>query len=131
MNPASKDICDILESDSALGLVFATNLFIGREPATPDNCVIVFDIPGESPLLNLDGSGDYYYPGVQVRVRDNDYLTGWDLIHNILVLLHGIHNEVWNGTTYELIEAVDDPFLLDWDENNRARFIVDFKIQRK
>ena len=131
MNPASKDICSILESDSALGLTFATDLFVGKEPATPDNCVSIFDIPGDAPLLTLDGGKNYYFPSVQIRVRNIDYLTGWDLIHNIQTLLHGIHNEIWNSTTYVLIRAVDNPFLLNWDENDRARFVVTFRGHRK
>ena len=53
------------------------------------------------------------------------------LIHNIENILHGIHSEVWNGTEYLLIEATNNPFLLDWDDNNRARFVVDFNIYRK
>lgn len=131
MQSSSKDVCDILENNSALGLAFKTNLFIGREPATPNDCVTIFDIPGEAPLLTLDGGVEYYRPGVQVRVRDNDYTVGWELIHDIQTLLHGIHGETWNGTSYMLIQAINNPFLLDWDESNRARFVVDFRIQRK
>jgi len=106
-------------------------LFVGREPATPDNCVVVFDIPGSSPLLTLERGEAYYYPGVQVRVRNINYLTGWALIHDIQALLHGVHGEIWNSTTYDLIKAMNNPFLLDWDENDRARFICDFNISRK
>ena len=106
MNSASKDICSILTNNSLLGLTFATNLFIGREPATPDNCVIVFDIPGEGPLLTLDKAEGYYYSACQIRVRNNDYQTGWALIQAIQVLLHGIYGEVWNGATYLLIKAI-------------------------
>jgi len=131
MNPASRDICSILEGQSSLGLTFASNLFVGKEPAQPDNCVTVFDIPGMEPSLMIDGSSGNLFPSVQVRVRNNSYKDGWDLIHNIENILHGIHSEVWNGTEYLLIEATNNPFLLDWDDNNRARFVVDFNIYRK
>ena len=133
MNPTSVDICSLLEADSSLGLTFATNLFIGKEPASPDDCVIVFDIPGDAPLLTLTGKdgGNYYRPSVQVRVRNNDYLTGWDLIHSIQECLHGVCEYTEDGTKYLLIKGVDEPVLLDWDENDRARFIATFSVHRR
>ena len=133
MNPASKDIASLLEADSGLGLTFITDLFVGKEPATPDDCVTIFDIPGDSPLLTLGGKGgiDYYRPSVQIRVRNNSYLEGWELTHDIRAFLHGMHGEVVEGTDYLLIKSVDEPFLLDWDENDRARFIATFSIQRR
>jgi len=133
VNPASKDICSLLEADSSLGLTFATNLFVGKEPASPDNCVTVFDIPGDAPLLTLTGKGGiaYYQPSVQVRVRNNSYLTGWELIHDIQEYLHGINGESEGGTEYLLIKGVDEPALLDRDENDRARFVATFSVHRR
>jgi hypothetical protein len=133
MNSAGKDICSLLDSDSSLGLTFATDLFLGREPATPDNCVTVFDIPGDAPQITLQGKSgiEYYNPSVQVRVRDIDYMTGWELLFDIQAFLHGINGQTEASTYYSLIRAVDAPTLLDWDENNRARFICTFTIQRR
>ena len=133
MNPASVDICTLLEADSGLGLTFATNLFVGKEPASPDNCVTVFDIPGDAPLLTLagKGGGDYYRPSIQVRVRNNDYLVGWELLHDIQEYLHGINGIVEGGTEYLLIKGVDAPAILDWDENDRVRFTATFSVHRK
>jgi len=133
MNPTSKDVCSLLEADSSLGLVIATNLFVGKEPASPDDCVTVFDIPGDSPSLTLTGKGGgvYYQPSIQIRVRNNNYVTGWELMHDIREFLHGMNNITEDGTEYLLIRSVDEPALLDWDENNRARFITTFSIQRR
>ena len=133
MNPSSIDISALLEADSNFELTFAVNLFVGKEPAFPDNCVTIFDIPGDAPVLTLTGKGggDYYRPSVQVRVRNNDYLTGWGLIHDIQKYLHGINGVIEDSTEYLLIQSVDSPFLLDWDENDRVRFIATFSIYRK
>ena len=133
MNPASQDICALLAADSSLGLTFATDLFVGKEPATPDNCATVFDIPGEAPLLTLKGKGgiDYYQPFIQIRVRNNNYLDGWGLLHDIQAFLHGVNGQTQGGTKYLLIRGVDAPALLDWDENDRARWIATFAIQRR
>jgi len=131
MNPCSVDIKDMLESESSLGLTFASNLFIGREPTSPDNCVTIFDTPGGAPQQTYVQGEDYYYPSVQIRVRNNDYLTGWDLINDIKMLLHNKSQETWNGTLYSAIACSIEPALLDWDENGRARFVTTFDIQRK
>jgi hypothetical protein len=133
VNPASKDICTLLEAESEFGLAFGANLFAGKEPALPHNCVTIFDISGYAPLMTLEGKGgiQYYQPSVQVRVRDNNYLNGWGLIHAVQDFLHGINGKIEGGSEYMLIRAVDEPMLLDWDENHRARFITTFSVYRK
>ena len=131
MNSTSEDIKDMLEAEASLGLTHLTNLFIGREPPTPDNCVTIFDTPGRPPMtaLNKD-DGNYYYPSIQIRIRNNNYATGWALINAIKVLLHGSGPEIWNSTTYTVIICAQEPFLLGWDENDRTWFIANFDIQR-
>lgn len=132
MNPASVDIKDILEDESALGLVFKTNLFIGREPEKPDFSVTIYDTPGGPPDLTLGGQDDpgYYYPAVHIRVRATDYLTGWTVIDRIKMLLHGRGNETINNTRYTSIACSAEPHFHDWDGNNRCRFLIGFNIQR-
>lgn len=134
MNAPSVDIVSMLEAESALALTFGTDLFIGLEPSAKgasDNCVTVFDTPGGPPQLTLAGDENYYYPSVQIRVRNNDYLTGWNLLYDIMVALHGRAQETCGTTLYSVIQAAGDPAFLDWDANNRARFICNFNIQRR
>ena len=133
MKAPSQDICEMLEGESALGLTFATDLFAGKEYSSPDNCVTVFDTPGRAPQLTSRGStdGGYYYPSVQVRVRNNNYVTGWDLINEIKEALHAKYGVTYNGSKYDAIICTVEPFLLDWDENDRARFVSTFSIRRK
>ena len=133
MNPTSIDINDMLVNESSLGLTFGTNLFIGKEPATPETCATIFDTPGRPPLLTLEGkeTTQYYYPSIQIRVRSNSYITGWNLIHDIKVYLHGIAGEAWNGTHYDVVKCIGEPSFLDWDRNDRVRFVSTYQIQRK
>jgi len=134
MNPTSFDIKDILESESSLGLIYATNLFIGKEPATPKNTVTIFDTPGFPDELLLTGSekgGSYQYPAVQIRVRSTKYIDGYNLIENIKSVLHGRANETWGGSLYSVIKCSSGPALLDWDDNSNARFICNFDLQRR
>jgi hypothetical protein len=135
MNAPSVDIVSILEakddSSGSYDLTFGTNLFIGKEPATPKNCVTIYDTPGFAPYLGVDGSTGYEYPSVQIRVRNTSYVSGWNMINNIKSCLHGIAQETWSGTLYSVILCSGDPALLDWDDNGNARFICNFNIQRR
>ena len=131
MSASSEDIKDMLEAESSLGLTFATNLFIGKEPDKPPNCVTIFDTPGFPPQLTYNKAEFYEYPAIQIRVRNNKYMDGWNLISDIMLFLHGRAHETWNSTYYSLIQCAGGLALLDWDDNNRARFIVNFNIQRR
>ena len=131
MNAPSDDIKDMLEAESSLGLVFADNLFVGKEPHEPDECATIFDTTGLPNQVTLGMEGNYYYPSIQIRVRSDDYRDGWELIQNIMISLHGRAQETWNGTLYSIIKQTSGPTLLDWDDNNRVRFVVNFDIQRR
>lgn len=128
MNPPSVDVVDMLES-SDLGLVFATNLFVGHEPPTPDECVTVYDTPGGSPQLTMENS-PYFYPTVSIRVRSMSYTRGFDLVNSIKEELHGLSHQLWNGSYYSVISCAQEPFHMDFDERKRPRFVVNFNIQR-
>jgi hypothetical protein len=131
MNASSVDIAEILQEESALGLTLATNLYIGKEPnPEPANCVIIFDTYGQTPQLNLTDQG-YEYPSIQIRVRNVSYVTGWNMIESIKLLLHGMGQVTYNGAYYSMISCAYGPGLLDWDENSRARFICNFNLQRR
>lgn len=132
MNSCGEDIKDMLEAESSLGLVFGADLFVGKEPPIPNTIVTIFDTYGSPPQLLLNPSdGNYEYPSVQIRVRNTDYRNGWDLIQKIQETLHGRAQETWNGTLYSVIYCSSGPAMLDWDKNNRVRFIINFNAQRR
>lgn len=131
MNIVSEDIKDMLVAETALGLTLATNLFIGSEERTPRNSVTILDAPGAAPQLTFTKGENYHYTSIQIRVRNGDYTTGWNLIEEIKTSLHGRAQETWNGTLYSVIYCSSGPAHLDWDENGNARFIVNFNIQRR
>ena len=131
MNSGSSDIKSILLDESSLGLTFAGDLFIGFEPKRPDNTVTIFDTGGAGPQLTFDRSEKYEYTNVQIRVRDNSYETAWERINDIKNTLHGRAHETWNGTYYSLVKCSSDIAFLDWDNERRARFVVNFELQRR
>jgi len=139
MNASSVDIKQILEeygesSGFESDLIFSgssMNVFIGQEPAHPRNCITIYDTPGFPPYLGLAGETGYEYPSIQIRVRNGDYLVGWDLIDRIKEVLHGLAQTTVNGTLYSVITCSSGPALLDFDDNNNARFIINFNLQRR
>jgi hypothetical protein len=130
MTSPAEDIKDMLVYESALGLDFAVDLFTNKEPSKPDECVTIFDTGGYPDYLGLTDT-NYQYPSIQIRVRSKKYLTGWALANNIKTLLHGRARQTWNGSIYELIRCVNGPMLLDWDDNNNCRIVLNFNLQRK
>jgi len=131
MNPASKDIVEILEDESSLGLVFGTNLFVGLEPDQPSDCVTIFDTPGAPPQLTLTQGENYFHPSIQIRVRHTSYVSCWGLINDIKNLLHGMGQETIGDTLYTMIRCSIEPFMLDWDAHGCARFVTTFDIHRR
>ncbi len=132
MSAPSIDIRDILLAED-LSLIETgddKNIGVGFEPSKPNNFVTVFDTPGFPPDLTLDKDEIYERPAVSIRVRNSDYQTGWNLVSAIKSALHGRSRETWNGSFYSVIVCSGEPFLLDWDENARARFVANFEIQR-
>jgi len=122
----SEDIKDILLSESSLGLSFADNLFIGRTPVHPDNCVTIFDTPGK--LDYTLNQSDFQAPAIQIQVRNNNYLQGYQMAMAISFALTKIMNIEVNGVVYNSIRATSLPFLLEWDQNNRVVFVVNYEI---
>lgn len=131
MNKASDDIREMLEDSSALGLVYKTNLFIAKEPSSPDNCVTVYDTPSFPADKSMDNTYTYYRSSVQIRVRNNSYSNGMALAWDIMESLHDRAQLEWNGTLYTVIQAMGEPVSIAWDENNRAIIVINFNLQRR
>lgn len=128
-NPVSLDIANLLEEEAGLGLIFATNLFIGSEPETPSNTVTIFDTPGRPAQYFYDTTLEYYYPSIQVRVRNSNYVTGWILMNSIKDFLHNKSHFVQGGMSYQSVECSIEPSFLGFDENRRSWFVATFDLQ--
>jgi len=130
MSLPSKDICDLLESESSLGLVLGQNLFIGFEPDSPANCTTIYDTPGFKPETELEKGRDIYKPSIQVKVRNNGYVTAGALINQIKDKLHNITNQTVNGSRYIHIQCSQEPFSLGRDVNGKSQWVCNFDLMR-
>ena len=128
MNAPSEDIKDILEGMSALALIFATDLFISEMPDEPDQCVCIYDTGGEPAEVNYI----YEKPTIQIRVRGakGAYLATHELAQSIRDTLNGLNNETWNGARYVGIWAMGDVLFINYDDNHRPIFTINFRIHR-
>lgn len=130
MNMPTEDIKDMLV-EAGIGLTFAQNLFIGQEPARPDNVVTLFDGPGAPPQLTMEYGKQMDLPSINVRVRNASYPAAMALGYSIYAYLSGRANTPKNGAFYGLIQPIDSPMLIDWDENNRCRVVFNLEIYRR
>lgn len=137
MNPQNEDIQDYLDSLAEISLTTGTDLFSDSEPAEPDNCVTLYNTADAGPQLFLnieagDGPEDRYETvGLQVRVRNNNPNAGTKVSNDILGILHNRGNDlVINQTLYTLIQALDNPQVLEYDRKNRAIIVTNYRIQR-
>lgn len=134
MNSVVEDIKDMLVAESALGLTFATNLHLYKEPATPGNVVTIFETPGMPPIGTLDSNETtkhYEKPSIQVRVRNKVADTGFALAYQIQSVLHARAHETWGDYYYSSIMSIGNPAMVDWDDNSRIRIVINFNIQRR
>jgi len=129
MNSPSDDIKDRLVSITSLGLTFASNLFIGREPATPANVATIYDTPGYGAAKSYLNDIQYERPSVQIRVRNVSYPAGWALINDIMQQLHNTSFTI-GGAFYTAVFCSQLPALLDWQGDN-ARFVATFDLHRR
>lgn len=132
MNPTSKDIATIVESHSANEWVFGVNLFIGKEPEMPNCVATIYDTTSMKPVTALNGSeGAFEFPAVQLRVRDTKYDTAYNKIYSLFEFLNGQYGLTVGSTLISSIIAVDSPVFLEFDNKNRAIFIINFEITRR
>ncbi len=120
--PPAKDIAEYLE-DQLIGTV-GTNIFVGRLPETPDTCIALYDYGGSPPDLCWEGD----YPSLQVRVRDDDYLTGWTTANTIKTTLHNLTYQTIETHLYYHIRARHDPEYMGRDANDNVEFVINFEI---
>lgn len=130
MNSPAVDIREMLLADPNVD-TDAYVPFVGMEPPMPFNCITIIDAAAYAPQLTMGNDSTYEYPSVQIRVRGVDYREAWGIISNIKTSLHGRANESWGDAFYTLINCLNGPMQLDWDDNQRVRLIANFDAQRR
>lgn len=103
------ELATYLASVGGLGLTLGTNLFVSSEPASPADCVTLYDTGGPPPYQDFDGDTWIAHPTVQVRVRNGEYLAGNTLIGGIRDALKTIVHTSLSGTRYGGVFIASEP----------------------
>lgn len=121
------DVADYLEINS-LGTV-GTDIFCGRLPDSPDDCISVHDDGGGPP----DGYIPTRLQSFYVYVRATRYPDGVSRIDKIRDLLHRKSNdELVSGQTFLFyVLAKNDGGHIGRDENGRDIFRIDFNCMTR
>jgi hypothetical protein len=113
-----------------------TDLILGHMPASPSLCCALLEYGGDAPLRNQNegaahsGVQSGERPRVQLLCRASSYSVGHSLIRSIWTLLDGIVNETINGVGYVRVAALQSPFFLEFDDNKRYLFAVNFTVTK-
>jgi hypothetical protein len=128
------DIIDVIET-AALA-TFGTDLFSGGLPPTPSECCALVEYGGMDPLRTQNegavpsSAQGAEQPRFQLLVRAADYEAGRNLIQSIWNVLDAIVNRDVNGTFYQRVAALQSPFMLERDANDRWIFIANFQASK-
>ena len=123
MKPAADDVMQILDAET--NLTPGTDLFVGMEPDTPNNVVVIYDTGGGS----TDFIG-YRQPTVQIRSRNTGYINGWDKINEVVEVLNKLGSRIVNGTYHSSWWLQSDVTFLQRDNKDRVIFVANLRGHR-
>lgn len=115
---------------------YGVDLFLGGMPSEPSLCCALIEYGGEPPLRTQNEGAAHSSaqggerPRFQLLCRASDYETGRSLIQSMWEKLDAIVNETIVTTFYQRVSAVQQPFLLERDENNRWIFVANFAVTK-
>ena len=124
-------------STTVTALTLGTNLTKGFMPDSPDTVVTVFETGGYRPTHFLTTGVQtrvYENPGIMVHARSTDYQTARNQADSVFTTLDGINNRMLPTTSgprhYVSIDAVQSPFSIGRDKNDRFVFSVNFDVTK-
>ena len=125
------DIADLL-STGGLGTV-GTNIWKGANFGSADPSIAVLVTGGIASIhtmLSGPGGAAVEQPRVQIVVRSASEETAMRKAQAAFKLLDGLRERTINGVRYMWAAAVQPPFSLERDENNRAHYTFSVDIKR-
>ncbi len=127
------DVATYLATNSTR-LTVGVNLTKGYMPATPATVTTIFETGGLPPVNQFSTGGNFRIfeqPGLMVHSRSTDYQTARLVAEDVFTILDGVANEgipTSTGVHYAGIDAVQSPFDLGQDSNDRHLLSVNFNV---
>lgn len=124
------DIADLLSTGGISGTVYK-----GWMPDAGTTAVAVYETGGQRSVHAMGaepGQAVVERPRVQVvtRAAGDDYQTARNAANNAFRLLDGVRERTINGTRYLWICAVQSPFLMGRDANQRVLIAANFDVMK-
>ena len=126
------DIGIHLEDTSTL--VLGVDLTLAFMPENPNTVTTIYETGGSGPLNAFSTGGGtrvYEQPSIQIITRSTSYETARNIQETVFVALDGVNNQTVPSTGsvhYGSIDAVQSPFLINRDSNNRFKVGVNFDV---
>ena len=123
-------IAEILEADG-VG-TFGTDIFISKEPESPDNAITIYKTGGLPDNTLKVGEYSQEIHNFQVRVRNNNYQNAHTVMNNVRASIEkGIKTLTDSGgTDYLKIQIVSLLIELSRDTTNRSIITANFTMMR-
>lgn len=126
------DIAIHLEDNSTL--VLGVDLTLAFMPENPNTVTTIYETGGAGPLNAFSTGGGtriYEQPSIQIITRSTSYETARNIQETVFTALDGVNNQTVPSTGsvhYGSIDAVQSPFLISRDSNNRFKVGVNFDV---
>ncbi len=127
------DIAQYLETNSTR-LTVGVNLTKSFMPENPNTVTTVFETGGAGPLnaFSTGGTNRFYeQPGIMIHSRSTSYETVRAVMEDVFTILDGVNNTPFptsTGTHYGSIDAVQSPFQIGRDKNDRFLLSINFDV---
>jgi len=108
-----------------------TAIYRGRQPSDPSTVVTIYETGGSPPVHGMGGSPGTALaeqPSIQVVTRSTSYSTARTTADQCFDLLDGLYQTTINGTRYLYVEALQSPFMLERDDQERTRIACNYRI---
>ena len=129
------DVATYLATNSTR-LTVGVNLTKSFMPDNPDTVTTLFETGGFGPLNTFTTGGGarvYEQPGLMIHSRSTDYQTVRLVMEDVFTILDGIGNTTLptaTGIRYGSVDAVQSPFLINRDQNDRFVMSINFDVMK-
>ena len=132
------EVGSYLEAQGLVGGATGWPWFQALTPATPDQCVVLFEAGGEGRPVSTSDLLGLEQPRFQIKVRGKAlkddpaaYGTARAKLQAILDVLHGLTGATFSSASYPYIFAQGNALPLGQDENGRPEVVHNFRCARE
>ena len=114
------------------GGLTAGDIFLGQFPSSPDAVIVVLETGGDAPEQVMGGTVVMEKPTVQVIVRNAryEYAAATVTARTVFTILKFAIQQTINSTVYHKIVAIQQPFPIGVDDNERPQISCNYEVWR-